>query len=283
MAKQKMVAKRPLAGKWALVVGGSKGIGKATAVEFVKLGGSACLVARGADALAAAAEEVKGAKTSEEQFVETISADATEEAALGPLFEELIGRRGVPDYLLNFVGYAYPQYVEKLSLDDFRKNMNVNYYGQLVPTLLVLPHMMRERQGHVLFTSSAMGYLGFMGYATYAPTKFAIVGLAEVLRHELKPHGIKVSVLYPVDTDTPGFEVENESKPKECAMISEVGKLATPEEVAEFTVGRLMKGKFYLLPGRSKLGWRLMRLFPKLVHWFFDGDYAKARKKLGKQ
>ena len=54
-----------------------------------------------------------------------------------------------------------------------------------------------------------MGYFGIMGYTAYAPTKFAIVGLTDALRNELKPYNISFSVLYPPDTDTPGFEVEN--------------------------------------------------------------------------
>ena len=89
----------------------------------------------------------------------------------------------------------------------------------------LLPHFMAARKGHIVNVSSMMGYFGIMGYAAYAPTKFAIVGLTEALRHELKPYNIGMSVLYPPDTDTPGFEKENRTKPGECAMMSSKVKL----------------------------------------------------------
>ncbi len=287
MAPSKFIAKnldkQPLAGKIAMIPGGSKGIGKATAKIFVQLGGSACIIARDPKALEDAAREIKKNKRTETQFIETISCDTTDMNKLRPLIEEFIQKRGTPDYLINCVGYAYPQYIQKLTLEDFQKNMNVNYYGQLIPILIVLPHMMEANSGHIACISSAMGYLSFMGYSTYSPSKFALVGLMETLRNELKPYGINCSLLYPVDTQTPGFDKENESKPPECALMSEVGKLMTPDEVAEFFVKNLLKNKFYILPGKAKFGWRMMRLFPKIVHWTFDGDYKKALKKLGKK
>ncbi|MHA1733025.1 MAG: SDR family oxidoreductase [Promethearchaeota archaeon] len=279
----KMAEKRPFSGKVAVVPGGSKGIGRATAEIFVKLGGSVLIIARNEDALKEAAEVISEAKRDDAQFVEYLSCDTTDMDKLKPLLEGFVERRGVPGYLINCVGYAYPQYVEKLTLDDFRRNMEVNYFGQLVPTLVLLPHFLQAGAGHIACISSAMGYLGFMGYATYAPSKFAIVGLMEVLRNELKPRGIGCSVVYPVDTQTPGFDKENESKPPECAMISEAGKLMTADEVGVEIVKGLLKNKFYILPGKAGFGWKMMRLFPKLVHWTFDGAYKKALKKLGKK
>ena len=114
--------------------------------------------------------------------------------------------------------------------------MEVNYYGQLVPILILLPYFMEARRGHIANVSSMMGYFGIIGYAAYAPTKFALVGLTEVLRHELKPYNISCSVLYPPDTDTPGFKKENETKPPECAELSAGVKMLSAHEVAEVFV-----------------------------------------------
>ena len=115
---------------------------------------------------------------------------------LEPPLTELVDRHGVPDYLIDVVGYGYPQYVQELTLEDCRKCVEVNYYGQLIPILILLPHFMAARKGHIANVSSMMGYFGTMGYAAYAPTKFAIVGLTEVLRNELKPYNISFSVMY---------------------------------------------------------------------------------------
>ena len=233
MAKQELIEEQPFKGKLAIIPGGSKGMGKATARDFVQLGGSVCIIARGMEALKETEEECNKLKSDDSQFVEIISCDTTDMDKLKPLLTDFIDKHGLPDYLFNFVGYAYAQYIEKLSLEDFKKNMNVNYYGQLVPTLIVLPYFMDAKTGYITFTSSVAGFMAVMGYTTYVPSKFALVGLAEILRHELLPYNIKVSVLFPTDTDTPGLAEENKLKPEECKIISEVGTVMTAEEVAE--------------------------------------------------
>jgi 3-dehydrosphinganine reductase len=161
--------------------------------------------------------------------------------------------------------------------------MDMNYYGQLVPTLLMLPHFIYARKGHIANVSSVLGYMGIMGYAAYTPTKFAIVGLSEALRNELKPYGIRLSILFPPDTDTPGFEIENQSKPEETALMSENVKLMTAQDVAEFFIEGLLKNRFFILPGETSFVWRVNRFFPWLVRWITDREYRQARVKLGKE
>ena len=197
--------------------------------------------------------------------------------------EGFINKHGVPYYLVNAIGYACAKYIQDLKLDDFQQNMNINYYGQLIPIMILLPHFMKEEKGHIINFSSMMGYFGIMGYAAYAPTKHALVGLSEVLRNELLPYNIKISVVYPPDTNTPGLIKENETKPQECLMMSEGAKMLEPEEVADVVIEGILKEKFNILPGEAKLIWRLFRHFPKIVRNVIDKDYEKARKKVKKQ
>jgi 3-dehydrosphinganine reductase len=269
-------------GKVAVICGGSKGIGKATAKEIVRLGGSVCVIARGPEALEQAVKEISAEKVNTDQFVDSVTCDTTDHAAFEPLLNDLVERRGTPDYLINVVGYAYPEYIEKLNFDDFKKNMDVNYYGQLVPLIILLPYFIKAQKGHISFVSSIIGFMGIIGYATYTPAKYALVGLAEVLRHEMKPNNISVSVLYPPDTDTPGFEIENLTKPPETAMISETAKLLSAEQVAKVYVQGLLKNKFHITVGEAWWIWRLARFSPRLLHMIIDNDLVKARKKLGK-
>ena len=271
---------QPFEGRLVMVVGGSRGIGKETAKQVVRLGGGVCLVARDPDALAQAAGEVRAAAAKQDPLVETIAADATNQEDLAPKLFAFVEAQGLPDYLINAVGYAYPNYLADFKLEDFEENMRVNYYGQLVPTMLLLPKFQERGSGHISFISSMMGYMGMVGYGTYAPSKFAIVGLAETLRHELKPDNISISVLYPPDTDTPGFERENQTKPPETAILSETAKLFQPKAVAAEYVKGLLKGRFYIMIGSGKWIWLLFRLFPGLVHAIMDSDYQKARRKI---
>ncbi len=282
MTNQKLLQQQPFAGKFAIITGGSKGMGKATALEIAKLGGNVCIIARTPGPLEEAASEIKTARAKETQVVETLAVDTTDMDKLKPLLDALIQKYGVPDYLIQCVGYAYPQYVEKLTLDDFRRNMEVNYFGQVIPFLCLLPHFLAAKKGHIANIASEGAFVGIIGYATYSPTKYAVAGFTEVLRNETKPHGLSFSVLYPPDVNTPGFAIENQTKPAECAIISEHSKLMQPEQVAEAFVAGILKKKFYIVPGAAKFAWRMARLFPRLVHWSTDGDLQKARKKLGK-
>lgn len=268
--------------KIAIICGGSKGMGKETSKLIVNMGGSVLIIARDAEVLKTVVKELNQLKIVESQFVEFFSCDTTDMAKLKPLIDDFISKHRVPDYLLNLVGYAYPQYIENLTLDDFKRNMNVNYYGQLVPILTLLPYFMKEKRGYIANTSSMMGYFGMMSYATYCPSKFAIVGLTEALRHELKPYNIRFSILYPPDTDTPGMAKENETKPEECKILSESVRLFSAEEVAKVFIKGIRKRKYNILPGEAKLVWLLYRYLPRLVRTIMDSDYKKARKRLGK-
>ena len=282
MVKEKLIKKQPFKDKSAIICGGSKGIGKATAKLFIQLGGNVCIIARNLDALNAAAEEIKSLKVEENQLVEVISCDTSHMEQVEQLFNEYIKKFGVPDYSFNYVGISYPNYTDKLTIEDFKFHMDTNFFGQLNPILTVLPYYMERKEGHFINMSSIAGYIGVMGYAAYTPTKFAIAGLSEVLRNEYKAYNIKVSIVYPPDTDTFGLHEEAKTRPEELNIIAERAGLMQPDEVAEVIIKGVLKEKLYIHAGISKLYWRIMRLFPKLVHKFSDSDLKKARKKLGK-
>jgi 3-dehydrosphinganine reductase len=217
------------------------------------------------------------------QFVETIQADTTDPDDIGPKIEAFVAAHGAPDYLINAVGYALPGYAESLVLGEYRQQMNTNYYGQLVPTLVLLPHFLKAGRGHIAFVSSMLGFMGIIGFAAYAPSKYALVGLAEVLRHELRPAGLTVSVLYPPDTDTPGLATENKVKPQESLELSANVKVVQPDDVARRFVDGIVRGKFHILPSGAGMVWRLQRYVPQLVRAFLDRDLKKARRKVGKK
>jgi len=283
MVKEKLIKKQPFKDKSAIICGGSKGIGKATAKLFAQLGGNVCIVARTLDALNAAAEEIKSLRVNENQLVEVISCDTSNMEQVERLFNEYIKKFGVPDYSFNYVGISYPNYTDKLTTEEFKFHMDTNFFGQLNPILTILPYYMEQKEGYFINMSSIAGYIGVMGYAAYTPTKFAIVGLSEVLRNEYKAYNIKVSIVYPPDTDTFGLHEEAKTRPEELNIIAERAGLMQPDDVAEVIIKGVLKEKIYIHAGISKFYWRIMRLFPKLVHKFSDSDLKKARKKIGKK
>jgi 3-dehydrosphinganine reductase len=125
--------------------------------------------------------------------------------------------------------------------------------------------------------------MAIMGFTTYCPSKYALFGLAEVLRHELLPYNIKVSILFPVDTDTPGLAEENKIKPQECKIISGSGTLMTTEEVANEFIQSILEGSFEILPGEAAIQIKDMRANPDDMRGVLDRLYKRARRKTGRK
>jgi len=121
--------------------------------------------------------------------------------------------------------------------------------------------------------------MAVMGYTTYCPSKFALFGLAEVLRHELLPYNIKVSILFPTDTNTPGLAEENILKPEECKIISETGTVMTVEDVAEEFIDGILEERFEILPGEAAFQIKEMRKNPDDIRGVTDSLYKRARRK----
>jgi 3-dehydrosphinganine reductase len=202
-----------LAGAHVVVTGGSEGIGLAAARACSARGARVSLLARRVDRLAAAMRELGG-------DVHTESVDVVDAAAVAHAIDECVAHHGPCDVLVTSAGLAEPGYFSELNLDVFRRQMDVNYFGTLHALRAVVPAMVARRSGHVVLVSSDVGFMGVFGYSAYAPTKFAVKGLGECLRAELAPSDVRVSIVYPPDTETPGFARENETKPEETARIS---------------------------------------------------------------
>jgi short-subunit dehydrogenase len=138
---------------------------------------------------------------------------------------------------------------------------------------------MKAKGGKIVNTSSIGGFVGVFGYADYSASKFAIVGFSEVLKQELARYNIKIQVLCPPDTETPGFETENKTKPEETKKISETAKLLQPEEVARQAIKGIESDGFFIIPGfDGKLTHFMKRHFPFVVNSVMEGAIKKVQK-----
>lgn len=220
-----------------IITGGSEGIGLAIAQSAVERGARVSLIARREEPLKSASEGLAGRS-------QWAAADVRDRAEVTAAVDDLVDSFGPCDILVANAGYALPGRFWELPEDEVADEMAVNYMGAVNATKAVLPSMRGRRRGHLCFTSSTAGLLGIYGYTAYSPTKFALRGLAESLRSELRPDGIAVSVIYPPDTDTPGFAKENEHKPVETAAISGTIRPKSANEVAIATVRGIERGRF---------------------------------------
>lgn len=214
-----------LGGAHAIVTGGSSGIGLATAVLLARSGARVSLVARDPQRLAAAAARV-GAGTL------TAGVDVADAPAVTDAFETLVVEQGPCDVLVACAGSSHPGYFARLDLQVFRDQMDVNYFGTLYPFRAVTAEMVSRGRGTLVGVSSTAGLLGVFGFSAYSPSKYAVRGLCDVLRAELRGDGVHVACVYPPDTETPGFRAENLIKPPETAAVSGTIRPVGAEKVA---------------------------------------------------
>jgi 3-dehydrosphinganine reductase len=232
-----------------LITGGSSGIGLATAEIFVKEGANVLLLARHEDLLKQAETTLNEKKLESDQAVASYSVDVQELAAVENTIQQIEAQYGTPDYLINSAGVAYSGYFQEMDLDIFRWMMEVNYLGTVNVTHAVVPGMIRRRSGHIVNISSIAGFLGVYGYSAYAASKYAVRGLSDVLRAEMKPLGIRVSIAFPPDTQTPQLEYDNKLKPAETKALTDNTTIYSAEEVAKSIVNGMLKNKYVILPG----------------------------------
>lgn len=222
----------------AVITGGSSGIGLSIALDLAKRGcENITLLARKEGQLAEAKKQVEeaGKKDSKVTIVRTVSIDITDDKALDKIAEELCGEVGPPSLLFNCAGVALPLDFEDLSPSNFQSQVKLNYLGSTHIVKAFLPYMEQHIGGNIVLTSSMSGQTGTYGYSAYAPTKFALRGFAECLSMELAAHKSNVNIMlaYPPDTNTPGYEIENQNKPEACRLISESGGIWEPDVVAK--------------------------------------------------
>lgn len=266
--------------KHALITGGSSGIGLALAYRLAAEGYDISIIARREAVLKSAAADIAKYFIRENQRVFTFSADLADarraEAAVRACTTEL----GVPDLVVTSAGIAVPGYFEDLPLDAFERSMAVNYFGSLYVVRAVLPAMRARQTGRVVLVSSGAGLMGLFGYATYSPTKFALRGLAEGLRAEVKADNIGISIVYPPDTETPMLAEENKIKPEETRVMTSLVKPWTAQAVADCIMRGIKAGKFAITPG---LTLTLMNHSPgimlPLLHWYCDRLAQGVRRK----
>jgi 3-oxoacyl-[acyl-carrier protein] reductase len=190
---------RELAGKVALVTGGSRGIGGAIAKRLAAEGANIALTySKGADAAASIVKEIErvGGKAV------AIQADAADADAVRKAVETTVETFGRLDVLVNNAGTAIAAAVQETTLDDFDRLFAVNVRGTFVATQAALKHI--KSGGRIIMIGSCLGERVFMpGMAPYAATKGAIKMFAQGLARELGARGITVNNVQPgpIDTD----------------------------------------------------------------------------------
>ncbi|HUO01766.1 MAG TPA: SDR family oxidoreductase [Rhizomicrobium sp.] len=259
-----------------LITGGSSGIGKSLGNKLAAAGYDVSLIARRKDQLADAAEEIRR----HGRRVGCYSADVTNRSETEDAVKTAIANFGAPDMIITSAGISEPGYFSELPADNFERAMAVNYFGTLYAIRAALPAMRAKKQGKIVLISSGAAFMGIFGYSSYGPSKFAVRGLAETLRAELRADRIGVSIAYPPDTETPMLEEEMKTAPAETRAICALAKTWTADAVADAVLQGVRRGAFAITPGGTlTLMHRMPGIIIPLLRWYSDRLVESVRRK----
>jgi 3-oxoacyl-[acyl-carrier protein] reductase len=209
-----------LEGRLALVTGGSRGIGRAIAVELARAGAQVVVGYRsGIDEAEAVAKEIGG---------RAIQADVSQPEEAARLVEEA----GDLDILVNNAGLTRDGLIARMSDDDWRTVIDTNLGGVFATCRAAARGMMRRRSGAIVNLSSVVGVHGNPGQTNYAASKAGIIGFSKALARELATRNVRVNAIAPGYIETALTDVLPETVRDALLANTPLGRLGTPEDVA---------------------------------------------------
>ncbi len=255
----------------AIVTGGSSGIGLALVGRLARRGDRVSVLALDDGDLRA----LRLAPAAGDLHV--VGVDVSDRPAVTRAVAGAEARHGPCDLLVTSAGIVTPGRFWELADEEFSRHMDVNYLGTVWPVRAVVPGMMRRGRGTIVMISSFAGLLGVYGYGAYSPSKFAVRGLAETLRMELKPHGVHVAAVYPSDVDTPMLAAENELKPPETFAVSGNARMQSTDQVVDAILRGVRRRQATILCDRSSAAQAaLAGAAPWLARAITDRSVAKV-------
>jgi NAD(P)-dependent dehydrogenase (short-subunit alcohol dehydrogenase family) len=171
------------------ITGASRGFGARITAQALAQGDAVVATARDSSTVTK--------QFGENESLLAVKLDVTNEAQAHEAARAAVKKFGRIDVLVNNAGFGLLGAVEEASDAEVQRVFGTNVFGLLNVTRAVLPHMRRQRSGHVINISSVGGYAGYPGWGVYGATKFAVEGLSEAMTAELAPLGIHVTVVEP--------------------------------------------------------------------------------------
>ena len=190
-----------IAGKVVVITGASSGLGEAAARLLSAEGATVVLGARRLEQLQALADELtrNGGKAL------AVATDVTDHDQVKRLVDSAVQSYGRVDVMINNAGLMPQAPLERLKVDEWDRMIDVNIKGVLYGIAAALPHMQRQKAGHIINVASVAGHKVVPAGAVYCATKHAVRALSEGLRQEVKPYNVRTTVISPgaVDTELP--------------------------------------------------------------------------------
>ena len=207
-------------GKVVVITGASSGLGEAAARLLSAQGATVVLGARRSDRLQSLAEELSGSGGK----ALAVATDVTHRNQVKRLVDRAAEKFGRVDVMINNAGIMPRAPLERLTIDDWDRTIDVNIKGVLYGIAAALPHMKKQKSGHMIFVSSVAGHKIGPDFAVYAATKHAVRALAEGFRQEVKPYNIRTTIISPgaVATELPDSVTEQDIAEKIRTYYDEI-------------------------------------------------------------
>ena len=254
---------KDLKGKVVWITGASAGIGEATALQMAKEGAKLVLSARRKDEL----ERVKALSHLSEEDVLVLPMDVEQIETFEGLCNEVLEKFGQIDVLFNNAGISQRGDVLNTKIENYIKIININLVGVIALTKVVLPHMIKQKSGHIAVTSSISGKLSTPLRSGYCATKHALHGFFDALRAEVEDKNISVTIICPgyIKTDISlNALAADGSKHGQMDKNQENG--LSSEQCAAQIVNAIKTNKSEVyIGGKEVLGVYLKRFFPRIL------------------
>ena len=249
-------------GQVVLITGASSGIGAALAREFARQGADLILTARRADRLTALAAEIERGGRRALALTADVTVDGDLERAVGQARAKL----GRLDVVVANAGFGVVGPVERLALDDYRRQFETNVFGVLRTVHATLAELKASR-GRLVILGSVAGYVATAGSSPYSMSKFAVRGLAEALGYELAPAGVAVTLVSPGFVDSEIRRVDNSGRFQTASKEPVPGWLLMPAPKAARQIVRAVarRRREIVVTGHGKFAVFFQRHAPWLV------------------
>ncbi|QWE20827.1 3-oxoacyl-ACP reductase FabG [Polynucleobacter sp. AP-Kolm-20A-A1] len=210
--------------KVAIITGAAKGIGFATAQRFAQEGAKVIIADMNLEAVNAAAAQIPHS--------EACVMNVTDRASIQAAVDRVMQQHGRIDILINNAGITQDARLIKMTEAQFDTVIDVNLKGVFNCTQLIVPHMLEAGVGAIVNASSVVGLYGNFGQTNYSATKFGVIGFTKTWARELGPKGIRVNAVCPGFIATEMVKAMPENVLKDIERRSWLGRLGTPEEMA---------------------------------------------------
>jgi len=193
-----------------LVTGGSAGIGKATAKLLVEAGAKVVITGRNVEKLNRVAEEIGAI---------AVAFDVSDYASIPTKAAETVEALGGIDVLVNNAGIGDFPLMGDITIEHFERVFSTNVFGLTLLTQELVKHFKEQKNGHIINIASTAGVRGFARGTVYAASKFALRGMTECWRAELRPHNVRVILVNPSEVTTAFANEERIERPDEAYKL----------------------------------------------------------------